>query len=129
MELPEDVLALIRLYSKPRMRFYREYNAIMNELGLQEWREVQLKLCTDEADEVIQTLKVYKEIFLATKKFQNLAYRISQPELYAICMREYYRLLHKRNTIDRTLRVLLVGEEKVAAYERWARYEDHDGLE
>lgn len=124
MELPEDVLGLIRAYSKPRMQFYHEYNKIMNELGLQEWRDVQLKLCTDQAEEVIKALTEYKDVFLATEKFQNLAYRISQPELYTICMREYYRLATKRDRIDRVLRILLVGEEKVLAYERWARYED-----
>jgi hypothetical protein len=123
MEFPDDVLALIRAYAKPRMRFYREYNAIMRELDMDEWREVQLKLCTDQAETVLYTLFAYKDAILATEHFQVLLCRISHPVMYAICMREYSRLAKKRDKLDRSLRVLLVGEEKVAEYERWARYE------
>ena len=87
MEFPEDVLGLIRAYSKPRMKFYHEYNIIMRELGLEEWREVQLKLCTDQAEEVIQALTVYKITFLATERFKILSNHDTYSDLFVL----YYR--------------------------------------
>lgn len=123
MEFPEDVLTVIRAYSKPCMQFYREYNTIMRELGLQEWREVQLKLCTDQAEAVIQALIVYKDAYLASEKFQILSNHNTYSDVFVLYYREYKRLETIRDTAERALRILLVGEEKVVSYERWARYE------
>jgi hypothetical protein len=59
MEFPDDVLAIIREYSRPKMRYIREYNIALRALNITEWKGVQEKLKTDEADEVIKAVDAY----------------------------------------------------------------------
>jgi hypothetical protein len=37
MELPDDVLQLIREYSRPRFKYFREYNSMLRLCAFQEW--------------------------------------------------------------------------------------------
>jgi hypothetical protein len=37
MELPDDVLKLIREYSRPRFKYFREYKSMLRLCGFQEW--------------------------------------------------------------------------------------------
>ena len=46
MELPEDVLAIVRAYAKPRFTYFREYNEILKVLGKKEWPALKKKLLT-----------------------------------------------------------------------------------
>ena len=46
MELPEDVLTIVRAYAKPRFTYFREYNGITKLLG-REWPALKEKLKTD----------------------------------------------------------------------------------
>ena len=47
MELPDDVLSIIRQYSKPRFTYFREYNALLKVLGKKEWPALKNKLQSD----------------------------------------------------------------------------------
>jgi hypothetical protein len=37
MELPDDVLSIIRAYSRPRFKYFREYKNMLRLCGFQEW--------------------------------------------------------------------------------------------
>lgn len=110
MELPQDVLEIIRAFSRPRMHFYKEYRKGLTELGFspkEHWPELRDKLCTSDAELVFTTFIVYKEATLALGYFKN-SYLPRGPQLYYIQYHEYMndlRLTWKK--LDRDLRVLL----------------------
>jgi hypothetical protein len=126
MELPEDVLHIIRGFSKPRMRFYKEYRKGLTELGFSQdehWNALREKLCTTDADLVYHAFLIYKNATLAVSRFHDLPWKGP----YSIYHAELQHLILIRDQIDRAFRVLLVGEERVLNHERWARYELEDG--
>jgi hypothetical protein len=74
MELPDDVLQLIRALSLPRMRFYKEYRQGLTELGFERhehWDVLRDKLCSSDAALVFEAFLVYKEATLALKQFHK----------------------------------------------------------
>lgn len=74
MELPDDILHLIRDLSRPRMRFYQEYRQYLTELGFEQhehWYVVRHKLCTSDAERVFDAFLVYKEATIALKQFHK----------------------------------------------------------
>jgi len=74
MELPDDVLQLIRALSLPRMRFYKEYRQCLTELGFtrdEHWIALRDKLCTSDATLVFAAFLLYKEATLALKQFHK----------------------------------------------------------
>lgn len=128
MELPEDVLGLVRAFSKPRMRFYKEYRQSLTELGFahdEHWLVLRDKLCSLDADCVFATFLAYKDTTLFLRHLKNIPVQIPNgPQLYSIIYHEeLQRQQLKWNKLDRELRVLLVGEQLVADHERWTRYE------
>ena len=71
MELPDDVLALIREYSRPVFKQYQVYNTAMKILGVYEgWDVLKEKLETD-AEIVIPTLLAYQNAFQDRKELDN----------------------------------------------------------
>jgi hypothetical protein len=72
MILPDDVLCIIREYSKPRMRFYKEYKDAMKDIGLIDWPEVREKLCSSRADRVIRGLLNYTYAFVETEEVKSM---------------------------------------------------------
>jgi hypothetical protein len=44
MELPDDVLRLIRDYAKPCFKYFREYNHMLRLCGVQEWSALRKAL-------------------------------------------------------------------------------------
>ena len=74
MELPDDVLQLIRVLSRPRMRFYQEYRQGLTELGFERhehWMELRDKLCSSDAALVFEAFLVYKEATLSLRQFHK----------------------------------------------------------
>jgi len=125
MELPDDVLGLIRTLSKPRMRFYKEYRQGLTELGFlpeEHWHELRDKLCTSDAEPIFYAFMIYKHSFLSLKLLKNSSPKI-HPDIYVRYHRELARQENAHEKKDRTLRILLVGEEKVLEYDLWLRYE------
>ena len=41
MELPDDVLQLIREYAKPWFKYFREYQAVLKSYNLRSWKELR----------------------------------------------------------------------------------------
>jgi hypothetical protein len=125
MELPDDVLGLVRAFSRPRMRFYKEYKLSLLELGFEQdehWHELRDKLCTSDAEPVFYAFMIYKHSFLSLKLLRNSSHQI-HPDFYVRYHRELARQENAHEKKDRTLRILLVGEEKVLEYDLWLRYE------
>ena len=59
MELPDDVLALIRAYSKPSFSHFREYNNVLKLNHLDEWTTLKEKL--KDNDHVLPLLLAYQK--------------------------------------------------------------------
>jgi hypothetical protein len=124
MEFPDDVLCLIREYSRPRMQFIPEYKKVMLDLGMVDWGIVKKRLCDKDAPLVISTLVAYTEAFLTTEKLQTFVEVIPNQEDYLTYQSTLCLHIRHRDTLNRTLQILLVGEETVRNHERWLRYED-----
>lgn len=115
MEFPDDVLCLIREFSRPRMKFIPEYKKVMRDLGMVDWNAIKKRLCDKDAEQVITTLLAWADAFLITEQLQTLPNQ-DQSMLWLQVMR--------RDRIHRQLQVLLVGEETVRKHERWLTYEE-----
>ena len=116
MELPQDVLEIIRAFSRPRMHFYKEYRKGLTELGFaphEHWYELRDKLCSSDAELVFIAFMAYKEATLALNHFKNSYLNVPRgPQLYYIQYHEYMnRLQLTCKNLDRALRVLL-GETR-----------------
>ena len=62
MELPEDVVRLIREYSRPVFKYLKEYNRAMKVLGMKNWAKLKEKLHT-EPERVLPVLLIYQDAF------------------------------------------------------------------
>ena len=78
MELPADVLPLIRAFSRPMFKYFRDYNRALKLLEKKEWKGLKNKLLTD-GDSVITALRMYLDGLADLRKAQLLHW-------------EYYRL-------------------------------------
>ncbi len=61
MELPSDILSVVRDFSKPLLRYPVEYKEALCLLEKKEWSELKTKLSSSEADEVVLLLKTYMD--------------------------------------------------------------------
>ena len=74
MELPEDVLCLVRVFSRPRMRYYKEYREGLAELDFkphEHWYDLRDKLSSPDAERVFSTFLLYKDATLALRQFHK----------------------------------------------------------
>jgi hypothetical protein len=67
MELPEDVLAIVRAYSKPLFPYFKEYNRAMRVLGMKNWKALKEKLHS-EPEHILPALFVYQETFIRKRE-------------------------------------------------------------
>jgi len=125
MEFPQDILNVIREYSQPRMKYRQEYKEVMLKLGMKHWVNVQKRLCDKDADKVIHALHLYTDAYLVLHELEHLYY-ITPIDEYVTIHFKVWDQRAKRDVLDRSLRVLLVGEEEVVNYERWLKYEIPD---
>jgi len=63
MELPDDVLAIVRAYSKPIFEHYHAYNYALKVLGKKQWPKLKEKL-QEEPEVVIPALNYYLDAFI-----------------------------------------------------------------
>jgi len=69
MELPEDVLMIVRAYAKPRFTYFREYNEITKLLG-REWPVLKEKLQTDP-EPILSAVLDYQCALSSQNKFKQ----------------------------------------------------------
>ena len=60
MELPDDVLQLIRAYSCPRFKYFREYNSMLRLCAFQEWTALRDALQM-KPESVIPSLRAHEK--------------------------------------------------------------------
>lgn len=70
MEFPEDILGLIRAFSKPVFRHAKEFHEILKVLRLSSWISIEAKLCSPNADQVIVVLRLYRDAFVAKEEIR-----------------------------------------------------------
>jgi hypothetical protein len=66
MELPEDVLTIVRAYAKPRFKYFREYNHAVQVLGEKKCHALKDKLPTN-GEKIVPILIPYLDAYLETK--------------------------------------------------------------
>jgi hypothetical protein len=69
MELPQDVLQIVREFSKPVFKHFRVYNQALNVLGRSDWTELKETLQTDER--VVPEILAYLDAFLSKQEAQR----------------------------------------------------------
>ena len=69
MELPSDVLGLIREYSKPKFKYFWEYNRALKVLEKEDWKGLKDKLMTD-GESMVPTLLLYLDAWDQLQKAQ-----------------------------------------------------------
>ena len=143
MEFPSDIFNIIREYS--RMRYVKEYNEAMRALGMTEWKLVQDKLKTDEADKVLAALQAYTT---AEVELENIR-KIEESDSFnsrEVTLRTFPRLEKRwdqrlrnhaeicvktsiRNRLNVELCYMLIGKENYCT--RWLKNyeEDEEELE
>jgi hypothetical protein len=77
MELPDDVLAIVRAFSKPLMKFSDKYNKCIQEMKFNRQvfylqKIVKKRLCDKDADQVIQAFVEYVDALLAYKNMSSI---------------------------------------------------------
>lgn len=110
MILPDDVLTLIRAYSKPLMRFSGEFRKILIELGLRDWPEIRDNLCKPHAESVVQALLQYKDAYLVAEFARKSMLRPRYPRILSLNYSELVKRIHVRDKLYRKLQILLIGE-------------------
>jgi len=71
MELPDDVLALVREYSRPWFTYFKEYNHALKVLGKKKWIVLLTKLQT-EPEHVLPALHTYLDALIKKKEVYAL---------------------------------------------------------
>ena len=66
MELPDDVLTLVRAFAKPRFKYFREYNHAIQVLGEKKWHPLKEKLQSN-GYKIVPILIPYMDAYLETK--------------------------------------------------------------
>jgi hypothetical protein len=111
MEFPDDVLAIIRAYAEPRLRFSGEFKQILIELGLRDWREVRAKLCSSNAEQVIVALRAYKNVYLEAKFRLKRIQRPMHPRIMSYQHHEDVNCIQLCNKLYVDLLTLLSGPD------------------
>jgi len=90
MELPDDVLQLIREYSRPRFKYFREYKNALRLCAFQEWCALRHALQV-KPEKVLPTIRAYEKAQLLWLQ----AYH-EDLELEEKIRRGYYEKQHAR---------------------------------
>ena len=69
MELPQDILEIVREYSKPVFKHFRIYNKALKVLGRSDWIELKETLQKDE--EVVPEIIAYLDAFICKQEAQQ----------------------------------------------------------
>lgn len=70
MQLPEELERIVRDFSKPLLRYPREYKLAV-VANKKEWPELKRKLSSPEADHFVWVLRLYLEARDTTKRLEH----------------------------------------------------------
>jgi len=66
MELPDEIVDIIREFSKPVFPYRNDYRIAMNSMGRNDWPLLKMKMCSDE--HVLVLLKAYNNEAILKKE-------------------------------------------------------------
>ena len=116
MELPEELLAIVRGFSKPLLRYPREYKEAMRALKRDEWPLVKKYLSTSEADQGLGLLTTYVEAFVARKAavlaYDTYCFRPSDTSCPIQQVRELHERWDELNRLRNVYRDSLTHQER-----------------
>ncbi len=78
MILPDDILKEISAFSKPIFRYFREYNAMLRELGKPVWPELKEKLTGTDADKASVLIQQYVNTAESARYLEQTYYKTKQ---------------------------------------------------
>ena len=61
MELPEDILQLIREYSRPRFKYFREYQNTLRLCAFHEWKDLRYALQVNP-EKVLSCIRAHEKV-------------------------------------------------------------------
>ena len=119
MELPDDVLAIIRAYAKPRFTYFREYRTLMKLMGKKEWYALKYKLQSDP-EHILPALLSYQSAFIRKRDLYQEMEVVSKTLVWKENWHEqnrYYNMgFYRRREVEDTFwtlkRLLYTEEEK-----------------
>jgi len=129
MELPSDILGLIREFSSPLLPFVTEYKTAIRKLarGSDMYRlylDIKKKLYTDEGEVVAETFLAYANSVVATQRADSLVPEPGHPD-YVYYTRSVAMNCERQTNLFLELRILVYGEDAVQTYlEHWVPYSD-----
>ena len=110
MELPEDVLTIVRAYAKPRFTYFREYNKILTILGKAAWPQLKEKLESDPAS-ILPALLAYQMAVLRNREFFKelmiLRDKTSFSEGWEEHAQFYHMIFYTKKDVEDTFSVLI----------------------
>jgi hypothetical protein len=96
MELPDDVLALVREYSRPCFKYLKEYNHAMHVLHMTSWKKLKEGLHADP-ERVLPALLKYQDAFIKKNEVYALKDALKQENTMTETERWYAaNALHNR---------------------------------
>lgn len=78
MQLPEELERIVREFSKPLLRYPREYKLALVATNRVYWSDLKQKLSSPKADQVVVCLRKYLE----TKTQHQTCLTIYKPDVY-----------------------------------------------
>jgi len=120
MELPDDVLVIIRAYAKPCFTYFHEYRTLMKLMGKKEWYALKYKL-QHYPEQILPALLSYHSAL--TRKMElyqemevlctTLAWKESWYEKNRYYNLGFYRRREVEDTFWTLKRLLYTEEEKM----------------
>lgn len=119
MEFPEDVLAIIRAYSKPLFKYYKEYKSVLKLNYLDEWTTLKKKI-NDELLPYLVAYQIAMDSWRHAMKMEHNYFEIGFTDFQMINIR-YEKNRRKFNTnkkkkmldnIFHRITLILYGERK-----------------
>lgn len=98
----DEPLDVIRVQSKPLLRYPREYQEALRELVWPEWPALKDKLSGPQADQGLDCLNRYMTAWRASVCAYN-AYKRTTPEEYEQTQNDWYASICYRNDIRKLL--------------------------
>ena len=110
MELPEDVLAIVRAYAKPCFTYFREYNKTLDILGKAAWPQLKEKLESEPAT-ILPALLAYQMAVLRNKHFFKELMILRDKTSFAEGWEEhaqfYHKIFYTKKDVEDTFAVLI----------------------
>jgi hypothetical protein len=69
--LPDEIVDIIRQYSKPLFRHFKEYNAMLRARNVSDWPELKVKLSGKDAHLILPVIENY----LVAYQFHKVTYQ------------------------------------------------------